>query len=211
MAIAEMGEIPMPRPEELEDAVLRSLDEADAPAEVEGRWHIADVDNADWALRKLTKVRAEIASVNATSAQKLEAIRMAIEPWTEPITDWQAEQLEKLAKEEGNWEALLMEFHKSIVAEDPKALTIERPYGTLKSRKSPDKWEFDEEAFLAWAAANAPEFVRVKQEVDKPLVKKTVKMALNGEVAMPGTEVHVAGVSVTVGERKFEVETAVAQ
>lgn len=210
MAIAQIGDLPdMPRPDDLEEAVLRSLDEADGPPEVGGRWHIADVDNADWALRKLAKVRAEITSVNTSATRKLEAIQMAIAPWTEPIVEWQASQLEKLAKEEANWESLLMEFHKSVVAEDPKRLSIKRTYGTLASRKAQDTWTFDEAKFLAWATANAPELVRVKDpEVDKQLAKKTLVVADDGTVTMPGVEAAVEGVVVSVGERNYDVVTA---
>lgn len=213
MAIATTGDIPaMPRPDEIEDAILHQLDGLDVPQQEGGHWTITDEGSADWALRKLSKFAEQLAAVNEQSRRQLEAIEDAIAPFREPILTYQAQETNRLTTEIQHWESVLIQYHRSVLADDDKAISIKLPHGVLSSRKQPDKWEFDEDAVIAWAAANAPEFVRVKQEVDKALIKKTVKTGLNGEVVMPADDTYVPGISVTVGERKFEITTeAVAQ
>lgn len=208
MAIATVGDFPaMPKPDELEDAVVRNLDALDVPQEDDGRWTITDEGSADWALRKLSKIRGQIAMVEVQADRQLGAILEAIAPYLEPIKAWREEQVERFAKEAKHWEGVLVEYHRSVLAEDDNAISIKLAHGTLSSRKQPDKWDFDDDAVIAWAADHAPEFVRVKQEVDKALIKRTVVAGLNGEVAMPADETYVPGISVTVGERRFEVST----
>lgn len=208
MAIATVGDFPaMPKPDELEDAVVRNLDALDVPQEDDGRWTITDEGSADWALRKLSKIRGQIAMVEVQADRQLGAILEAIAPYLEPIKAWREEQVERFAKEAKHWEGVLVEYHRSVLAEDDNAISIKLAHGTLSSRKQPDKWDFDDDAVIAWAADHAPEFVRVKQEVDKALIKRTVVAGLNGEVAMPADETNVPGISVTVGERRFEVST----
>lgn len=206
MSIAETIP-PMPKPDELQDAVIRNLDALDAPQEDDGRWKITDEGGADWALRKLAKVRQQTITVQAQVTRQLNAIDEAIAPFREPVLVWQDEQTDRLAREQQHWEAILIEYHRSVLAEDDDAISIKLAHGVLSSRKQPDKWDFDDKTIIAWAADNAPEFVRVKEEVDKALIKKTVVAGLNGEVAMPADETHVPGISVTVGERRFEVST----
>lgn len=209
MSIAtEVGSPTMPKPDELEDAVLHAFDELDEPEEESpGRWHIDNAGSADWTIRHLIRARSALAKVNADADRQVAAINEAVAPFIEPIETWRAEQTEKLAKEAGNWEALLVEYHRQVLSEDKDAISIVRPHGTLKSRKLPDKWEFDEPAFIAWAAAHAPELVRVKEEIDKPLVKKVVMAKPDGTFGMAGVEGSAQGITVTVGDRRFEIET----
>lgn len=211
MAVTEaQGFPPTPTDEELGDAVVHSLEELDAPpAGADEAWSISDSGSADWALRKLERVRSQIAGVNSDAGRQIRAVTEAIAPYLEPIESWRDRQVEQLAKEASHWEALLIGYHRAQLAEDPKAISIVRPHGTLKSRKNPDKWDFDDEAFMAWAREYAPELIRTKEEPDKALTKKTLLVGDEGEVQLQcGDElVDVKGVGVTVGERNFEVVT----
>lgn len=208
IAITE-GPPPTPRPDLVEEAVLVGLDSLDEPTTEEGgHWKITDEGSADWALRKLERARQQAASVQDQAARQLEAIEASIAGFVEPIVAWRDTELERLRRESLNWEGLLLGYHRSVLAENDEALSIKLPHGTLKSRKAPDTWEFDEAAFLAWAKSNAPELIRAKDpEVDKSLAKKTLKLSDNGEVTMPGVKGHVPGVSVITGTRNFDVVT----
>lgn len=209
MALTEVGgPPPMPRPDELENAVVHQLDELDQPAEAEG-WRIEDEGSADWCLRKLVKLRAQMAEIDATATRQIQAIYESIAPFVDPISQWRAEQTDKLTAEATHWEWLLTEYHRSVLSVDPEAISIQRAHGTLKSRKLPDKWEFDEGGFLVWAKANAPELVRVKEEIDKATAKKFLKVDDDNLVTMAGIEGYVPDVTVHQGERKFEVATEV--
>ena len=90
MAIASEG-VGIPKPDEVDEAVLSALDKVDVPEEDEQ--HGFRVDNegkADWAARKLTWVRDQQASVNAQAKRQSDAIVAAMAPWLGPIEAWQA-------------------------------------------------------------------------------------------------------------------------
>ena len=131
-----------------------------------------------------------------------------IEPYLTPVLEWQAEQIERLGAEAERWETLLVSYHRAVLAENDREKTIKLPHGTLSSRKAPDKWEFDDEAFIAWAKANAPDLVRTKDEVAKSKVKDALKGSCRGDgaVATDSGEI-VPGVTVTIGEPSFTVTT----
>lgn len=212
MSMAEMGDLPdLPRPDEIEEGVLHVFDELDAPEGDEGEgYRIPDDGAADWALRKLTGIRARIANVNAQADRQLEAIEQMILPYMLPIREWRNNQLAQLGDEEQFWVGLVTLYHRNVVlAADPAQKTLKLPHGTVSSRKSPDRWDFDAEAFLAWARDVAPEFVREVQEPDRALAKKTLKANAMGQVVyMHGDDVvPVPSVNVTPGERSFTVKT----
>jgi hypothetical protein len=159
------------------------------------RFAIADTGQADWAMRKLCRIVESSKEIEELAARQME-----------PIERWRKGEQARLDRERSFWEALLVEYHRGVIAEDDKAKSIRLPHGTLESRKLPDRWDFDEEAFLAWAAANAPEYVRVKTEIDIPLVKKTTTVDDDGSVRFKdGTGDDVPNVAVSVGERRFAV------
>lgn len=219
MTLAEVGDLPdLPKPDEIEEGVLRVFDELDAPEgddrklyeRGDGRFTLKDDGQADWALRKLTGVRGDIEATVAQADRQIEAIEKMIEPYLTPIREWRNEQLRRLVDEQSFWEGLLTLYHRDVVLPaDPDAKTVKLPHGVLGSRKTPDKWEIDEEAFLAWARDIAPEFVREVQQADKALAKKTLKVTALGKVIyeLPDGSVPVPSVNVTPGERSFTVKT----
>jgi phage host-nuclease inhibitor protein Gam len=217
MTMTEMvdGLPDLPTPSDIDDGVLHVFDELDAPeGEPSGDgFRVLDEGQADWALRKLTAVRSSLADADALATRQIEAILAMVEPYLSPIREWHEAQSERLGNEIGFWEGLLELYHRDVVlADDPKAKTVTLPHGTLKARKSPDRWEFDE-AFLDWARNIAPEFIRTKEEADKALAKKTLKVAPNGHAVydLPQGPVDVPSVTVTPGDISFTVETEVGQ
>jgi phage host-nuclease inhibitor protein Gam len=185
------------------------LDGVDAPewaaaAEVEpyaqipepARFHIEDTGQADWAMRKLVRVHDQLRDVDEMVARQLE-----------PIERWRAEQTTALDRERLFWEALLIEFHRTRIEEDPEVKSIKLPHGELRSRKAPDSWSFDTEAFFKWARRHAPELIRTKEEIDKALAKSSlfVDDDLVPHLQQGGELVETEGVSITAGDRNFDV------
>ncbi len=203
MAIAEAA--PDVSEGEVEESILAALDEVDVPPTEDGRWRVGDKAQADWALRKLARARQRHAEVIAISRRQIDKINAAVAPHITRIMEWREEELTKLDREVGNWEALLGEFHRTLLGEDDHEKTVDLPHGTLVARKQPDTWETDDEALLAWAEANGVEIIRRKVEVDRPAMKKVLSVATTGEVVWGGE--MVPGVQVTPGEVKFSVET----
>lgn len=168
-----------------------------------------DADRADEQLRRLAKVRAEMAQIGEHARAQIDR-----------INEWHARRVEVLAGKERWLEEGLEMWHRAVLSDDPSRKTISLPCGTLKSRKQPDVWEFDDEAFIAWATEHAPGLVRIPEP--RPAVdKKAVKVALDDNVQDVGSVVWrtideatgevfeevVPGVTVTVRPPSFSVVT----
>lgn len=169
-------------------------DEPDWDAEPEAP---QDADRADEQLRRLAKVRAEMAQIGDHARAKIDR-----------INEWHARRVEVLANRE-RWLAEGLEmWHRAVLADDPSRKTISLPCGTLKSRVQQPVWEFDDETFIAWAAEHEPGLVRIpepKPAVDRNAAKKALVVA-NGTVLSDGGEV-VPGVTVSVRPPSFSVVT----
>jgi phage host-nuclease inhibitor protein Gam len=148
---------------------------------------VDSLEKAEWCLRKLAKLAQEDAEDEAMAQREIERIQAWLEARKKP-----RQQSREFFEEH------LRRFHQRLLEEDPKGnKTVKLPHGTLKARKLPDKWEYDEQAIVEWAKVNARiELIRIKEEPDKQAIKEYVKMT--GEV--------IPGVTVTRQGIKFDVE-----
>lgn len=166
-----------------------SMDEA-SPVEME-HWKVADAGGADWALRKLAKARAELAEVEAVAEKQFAIINRFVTTETERLTP-----------EIENWETRLALWQRELLDGDDRRKTIRLPHGTLTARKLPDGVEIaDPAAVLTWARAEAPFYVRVKEELDRSAVKQAV---------LKGGEI-IPGVTAVPGEIRFSASTDVGE
>lgn len=179
-------------------SLSESLDAVLAPEgdTTPGRFVVDGPETADWALRKLARVRARAAE--AADLARRERDR---------ITAWETAELERLANEGAYFTGLLEDWHRRVLDEEPRRKTIHLPAGDLHARKAPDRWAFDGNAFLQWAVrAGRDEFVRTPApEVDKAAAKKALEVR-DGAVWDPATGEVVDGVAVEPGEVRFSAE-----
>lgn len=171
-----------------------------APAREEG--FVVDTrEKAIWALRKLKHILDEKAAVEAAAREEIKRVE-----------DWLANEVKRLDADAAYFEGLLADYHRRVLAEDPRAKTIRLPHGTLKVRAQQPEYRRDEAALLAWVKANRPELVKVKEDVDWAALKKSLMVA--GEDAgapfMPvvdgETGAVVEGVLAVPRPDKFSVE-----
>lgn len=159
-----------------------------------------DAERADMQLRRLAKVRAEMAQIGEHARAQIAR-----------IDEWHARRVEVLANRE-RWlvEGLEM-WHRAVLADDPSRKSISLPCGTLKSRVQQPVWEFDDEVFIAWAVEHAPSLVRIpepKPQVDKAAAKKELIADAAGlDLVVTSDGEMVPGVTVTVRPPSFSVAT----
>jgi hypothetical protein len=151
----------------------------------------------------------------------LDEYRQAHAAAVQRLNDRLNQRVEDLTKKEKWYEEALEVYHKVTIQNDPKALTIETPAGTLKSRMGQVEWEFfDEAAFTAWALENLPEVIAepppppapkpAKKEVKKALkdeAAKALKVAGTSDAVLACDGAPVPGLRVLPAKRKYDVVT----
>lgn len=173
----------------------------DENPEKPARFVVDNETKADWAIRKLTAIRARIAENDAQADRIMEQA----EAWLREVNE--AEQ-----KHAAFFESLLAGFHLSQLQEDPKRKTIKLPAGTLSARQSPATLSVDPDAFLIWydaydrRAQEWPGLVRTRREPDKPTIKQAFTARDDGSLVTPDGEV-VDGATLLEGGIRFTAKT----
>jgi len=170
------------------------LDEELAPDDRE-RFVVDGPKTADWCLRKIARARARQAEHAALANAEVERIRA-----------WQQEEDAKLGHGIDFFSAMLISYHRQVMAVEPDRKTIRLPAGRLVARKLPAAWTFTDD-FTAWAQATEHRagLVRVTVEPDKAEVKR--RLAIVGAGVIDGdTGEYVPGVTVQPGDVRYSVE-----
>lgn len=175
------------------DAVMAISQLPDESAAQE-RFRIASKEQANWALRKIARIEADIAEVNGVAEAEIARINA-----------WRNEQLAGCDKNKEFFIGLLHEYHDLLLADNPKAKTVKLPYGTLKMRALPPEIERDEEALLEWVKTNKPQFVIVTEKTNWAELKKVLEIKSDGALD-PETGEVLPGITVTERPPKFSVE-----
>lgn len=157
-------------------------------------FQVDTLERAIWAARRRASVESKMQSLRDTAQAEMDRIHL-----------WLTEALAPYQHDMDYFDALLEGYHRRELDTDPKRKTIKLPDAELVSRKQPDAWEFDEDAFIASASFKHPDLVRVKHEIDKKEAKRLLTATDTGSVIDASGEV-VEGVTVTPGDVKFSVK-----
>lgn len=165
------------------------------PEEQKERFKVTDKDSANWCLRKIRALKAEI-----------EENKRIAEAEIQRIQDWLNEVTEPLERSIQYFESLLIEYHMNIYAEDPKKKTIKLPHGTLKARAQQPDFQRDEEKLLQWLKdSGMTDFIKIIEKPEWGALKKNVEVA-GDRVVHRDTGLIVEGVTVQERPPKFSVE-----
>ncbi|NOH14839.1 host-nuclease inhibitor Gam family protein [Clostridium cochlearium] len=147
--------------------------------EIEG-FKITNIDEANWAFRKIRALKEEVKETNLLADKEIERINS----WREKETKASIDNIEY-------FEGLLTEYYTRLKAKDPKA-KLNTPYGKVTSRKS-KKWNYqNEEEILKYLKENEySDLIRVKEDINKAELKKVFKDGVNKETGevLPGVEI----------------------
>ena len=161
-----------------------------------------NIEEADWQVRRLARIRRRMAENEALAAAEIALARK-----------WCQEENAKLERTASFFEQSLTAFHAQLLESDAKRKTVSLPGGTLKARKHPDRVDVvDADLFVRWAQAEKPELVRTKVEPDKSAIKRLLGAGPSaGERGLalvdPATGEAAPGVVLVEGETSFAVDT----
>ncbi|MFZ5965656.1 MAG: host-nuclease inhibitor Gam family protein [Bacillota bacterium] len=161
--------------------------------EVKEKFTVKDLHEADWCLRKIR-----------TANKKREEIEELARLEIDRINAWKEKELHQLDEGKAFFEGLLVEYLISRRKVDPK-FKISTPYGKVSTRKQPSKWEYDEETILQYLKQSGNnQFIRIKEEVDKENLKKSVEV-VNGRAVTENGEI-IEGIIIREQVEKIEIK-----
>lgn len=161
------------------------------------RFRVTGKDSANWCLRKMRALKAEIEDNNRIAREEIERIQR-----------WQEQVNAPLQRSIEYFESLLEEYHRALYAEDPKVKTIKLPHGTLKMRAQQPEFKRDEQVFLEYLRKSGrTDYIEIIEKPKWGEYKKIVEVAMDGctVVDMQTGEI-VEGVTAEQRPPKFSVE-----
>lgn len=175
---------------ELEEHLAALDDAVDHPEHFE----IENDGAAAWAMRKLRRLRQQQESNKSIAEEQI----AKIEEWLIRVNRPSDDSIRY-------FEAILSDYaNRQRINEDRK--TIDLPDGKISTRTGSKKWEVNGEVFLPWARENAPDLIRIREEVALSEVKS--RLAPSGEEGIvidpasgelvPGVSVHQREISITI-------------
>lgn len=163
------------------------------------RFKIGNLEQANWALRKISAFVKKIGETNQLADKEVERIE-----------EWRQAENNKVKNSMSFFEGLLIEYFTKEKAKDPK-FKISSPYGKVSTRKQQSQWIFEDEEFIKYIEAAKPDLIRIKKEVNKADFKKIVgegkefSLLEDKIVNMESGEV-VSGVSITEQPEKIIIK-----
>lgn len=161
------------------------------------RFKVENKDSANWCLRKMRALKAEIEDNMRIAQEEIERIQQ----WAEQINA-------PLQRSSDYFQSLLAEYHIGLYNEDPKQKTIKLPHGTLKMRAQQPEFIRNDAEFLEYLHRNGRnEYIEV---IEKPkwgeFKKITMVAGDNKTVYDIHTGLIVEGVTAEPRPPKFSVE-----
>lgn len=180
----------------LQQHELEELDQLDLQnEETKERFKIEDVNQLNWAMRKLSTLNSKKNGIDELAAKEMER-----------ITSWVEKECDSINYTKSFFEGLIMEYAMSERAKDPKFKTITSPYGKVSFKKQLDKWNYDDKKLISFLKDNGlSDLIRVKEEPVKTEIKKQFKLNDDGRVFdAEGQEVE--GITVEFLEDKLFIK-----
>jgi hypothetical protein len=186
-----------------EDPLLtENLAVIDAGEEPHERWKASGRETADWAMRKLGKLRLDTAEIAMVADKEIATIKA-----------WKERASLVNERRQAYFEGVLTEWLCSLQQDDPKRLSISLPSGTIKSRKGSVVIDIDDEdEFVEWCRDNYPDLVEDVPHIDKAAAKKLLRGKVTDDprrypAVDPETGEVVPGAVIIRHARSYTVDT----
>lgn len=155
------------------------------PEAEKSRYEITDLSALSWAFRKMAVIAQKKSEVNALADEEIQRIE-----------GYREKELYNLNNDEEFFRGLINDYVARQRESDPDFKRASTPYGTVKLRKQPAKWNYDDSKLLESLKENGlTNLIRIKEEPNKADLKKVAE--INGSVVViPETGVIIDGVTV---------------
>ena len=173
------------------------IDVAEYSEEVEQeRFKVNNLNKANWCLKKISEIDKEL---------KDNEIAVALEK--ERWNTWLGKKTEEANSKKEYFKSLLNEYLQELRKDNPKA-KISTPYGTVSTRKTQIKWNYDDEKIKSFLKDNGmSDYIRTKEEIDKSSLKKALKVAGTNVIDKDGQIVD----GITIEPSKEEITVKVVE
>lgn len=169
-----------------------------------GLFEVTTLDRANRVVFRVGQLRRQLGE--ATRVYRAEQER---------LDEWIEDERRRVANQLRFLETLAEHYHRGLLAEDERRLTVHLPAGTLTARKQPDRWDIDDELFVGWAEeTKREELLNRTVTLKRGEVKKALEPAVaegdewkTAPAVDPATGETVPGVLVVRGDKKFSVDT----
>lgn len=153
-----------------------------------------------WALLEDERAMSRKARRFLALQAKIEAVAKLFADEIEELAQRRTAVLRPMLNDLDHLQEALRLWHQGRLAENPRAITIHLPGGTLASSEAQDKWEWDDATFAKWAAENLPAaLVPQPDKVSHTEARKALNVkAVKGQAITPEGEV-VPGLTITKG------------
>lgn len=139
-------------------------------------WRVTDETSAEWALLKIRQAKSIARSRNRAALAMIAELHLAIDDLRERVQD-NDRQAQRTVE---HFEALLFDWHRRVLEDDPTAKSIRLGAGLLKSRMTPGRV-----VSVADPDSLPEDLRRVRVEADKAAIAKHIRET--GEL-LPGVE-----------------------
>lgn len=161
-------------------------------------FRIETKEQAIWALRKIAGIERNRQEARAAAQAEINRIKA-----------WLADEEKRSDQGREYLDFLLEDYHRRQLTENKKLKTIKLPHGELQLRAQQPDFTRDNEALMAWAKNNRPEFVISPPPPESVLnwaeLKKTLKV-VKGQAVYPETGEVVPGLVVSERPPKFQIK-----
>ena len=179
------------------------------PPEVEA---FLDIDNAAETVSpppaaQVMPIVPRIARRRRTLAERRARVQAQFNAEMERLVYWREQQFSRIDKEATRCDLILEAHHAWTLEGDPKAKTLQLPYGvTCRVRAQQPEWLRDEDALLGWALESAPQFVEHRPRLKWADMKKAAHPTPAGGAILPETGEVLPTVQIVKRASKYTVE-----
>ncbi|GAB7387410.1 hypothetical protein BSNK01_12460 [Bacillaceae bacterium] len=183
----------------LQEMELEEIENMDLDSEeTKEQFKIENLDQANWAFRKLAALHA-----------KEQEVKRLAEAERQRINAFEERELNSIQRQREFFHSLLTEYATKEREKDPmfKAKT---PYGSISFRKQQPKWEYNDDVLVqSLESIGRDDLIRIKKEPNKNEIKDKLVVTKKGEVIDPETGSKVEGVIVTPQSDKLIIKVEV--